>query len=154
MPSAWPRVWVGAFPLVRFGSVPPVPSYSSQACTARPSVEPPLACAAALAVLDVIESERLLEKVAFHSVPWISVLSQLARDFPQRISGVRGHGYMIGLQFTGDPSPYVAGFREAGLLAPMAGGNVVRLLPPLTASPEELAQSVEIVRSVLKRASV
>ena len=114
----------------------------------------PLACAAALAVLDVIESERLLEKVAFHSVPWISALSQLARDFPQRISGVRGHGYMIGLQFTGDPSPYVAGFREAGLLAPMAGGNVVRLLPPLTASPEELAQSVEIVRSVLKSASV
>ena len=114
----------------------------------------PLACAAALAVLDVIESERLLEKVAFHSVPWISALSQLARDFPQRISGVRGHGYMIGLQLTGDPSPYVAGFREAGLLAPMAGGNVVRLLPPLTASPEELAQSVEIVRSVLKSASV
>ncbi len=110
----------------------------------------PLACAAALAVLDVIESERLLEKVAFNSVPWITALNQLARDFPQRVSGVRGQGYLIGLQFTADPGPFVAGFREAGLLAPMAGGNVVRLLPPLTATPEELARSVEIIRSVLK----
>ncbi|HEY0965770.1 MAG TPA: aspartate aminotransferase family protein [Opitutaceae bacterium] len=110
----------------------------------------PLACAAALAVLDVIESERLLEKVAFNSVPWIAALGQLVRDFPNRISGVRGQGYLIGLQFTGDPSPYVAGFREAGLLAPMAGGNVVRLLPPLTATPEELARAVEIIRGVLK----
>lgn len=110
----------------------------------------PLACAAALAVLDVIESERLLEKVAFNSVPWIAALGQLARDFPNRISGVRGQGYLIGLQFTADPSPYVAGFREAGLLAPMAGGNVVRLLPPLTATPEELARAVEIIRNVLK----
>lgn len=110
----------------------------------------PLACAAALAVLDVIESERLLEKVAFNSVPWMAALNQLARDFPQRVSGVRGQGYLIGLQFTADPGPFVAGFREAGLLAPMAGGNVVRLLPPLTATPEELARSVEIIRSVLK----
>ncbi|GAB1490218.1 acetylornithine transaminase [Opitutaceae bacterium] len=110
----------------------------------------PLACAAALAVLDVIESERLLEKVTFNSVPWIAALGQLARDFPNRITGVRGQGYLVGLQFTGDPSPYVAGFRDAGLLAPMAGGNVVRLLPPLTATPEELARSVEIIRGVLK----
>lgn len=110
----------------------------------------PLACAAALAVLDVIESERLLEKVAFNSVPWMAALNQLARDFPHRVSGVRGQGYLIGLQFTADPGPFVAGFREAGLLAPMAGGNVVRLLPPLTATPEELARSVEIIRSVLK----
>ncbi len=110
----------------------------------------PLACAAALAVLDVIESERLLEKVTVNSVPWIAALGQLVRDFPDRISGVRGQGYLIGLQFTGDPSPYVAGFREAGLLAPMAGGNVVRLLPPLTATPEELARAVDIIRGVLK----
>lgn len=110
----------------------------------------PLACAAALAVLDVIDSEKLLEKVTLNSGPWIAALGELARDFPSRISGVRGQGYLIGLQFTADPSAYVAGFREAGLLAPMAGGNVVRLLPPLTASPDELAQSVEIIRRVLK----
>jgi len=39
--------------------------------------------------------------------------------------------------------------REAGLLVPTAGGNVIRLLPPLTATPEELAQATEILRKVL-----
>jgi len=109
----------------------------------------PLACAAALAVLDVIERERLLEKVTFNSVPWIAALQQLAKDFPEKLMGVRGRGYLIGLQFTADPAPILGALREAGLLVPMAGGNVLRLLPPLTATPEELSQSVEIIRSVL-----
>lgn len=113
----------------------------------------PLACAASLAVLDVIESEQLLEKVTLCSVPWIAALSKLADEFPARISGVRGHGYMVGLQFTSDPSAHVAACREAGLLVPLAGGNVVRLLPPLTATSEELARSVEIIRTVLKSSS-
>ena len=43
----------------------------------------------------------------------------------------------------------IAALRERGLLAPSAGGNVVRLLPPLNVSPDELAQSVGIFRAVL-----
>jgi len=39
--------------------------------------------------------------------------------------------------------------RERGLLAPSAGGNVVRLLPPLNATTQELAKSVQIFRDVL-----
>lgn len=109
----------------------------------------PLACAAALAVLDVIEREQLLARVTANSVAWHNDLHQLARDFPAQLTGVRGLGYLVGLQLAGDPAPYVADLREAGLLAPVAGGNVIRLLPPLTATPEELAQSVSILRSVL-----
>lgn len=108
----------------------------------------PLACAAALAVLDVIEKERLMEKVSLNSVTWIASLKELAKDFPAQLSGVRGQGYLVGLQLTSDPVPYIAALREAGLLAPVAGGNVIRLLPPLTATPEELAKSVQILRSV------
>ncbi len=109
----------------------------------------PLACAASLAVLDVIERERLLENVTLNSAPWIAELKTLAADFPTQVLGVRGLGYMVGLQLAGDPTPYVAALREAGLLAPPAGSNVVRLLPPLTATREELEQSVKIVRAVL-----
>ena len=112
----------------------------------------PLACAAALAVLDVIERERLMEKVAFNSVPWIASLKQLAKDFPKLVLGVRGAGYLVGLQLASDPAPTLAALREAGLLVPSAGGNVIRLLPPLTASPDELAQSVEILRAVFAKA--
>ena len=110
----------------------------------------PLACAAALAVLDVIERDGLLEEVRRNSGPWISALQQLATEFPSQVLGVRGQGYLVGVQLANDPAPYIAALREAGLLAPSAGGNVVRLLPPLNVSPDELARSVEILRGVLK----
>jgi acetylornithine/N-succinyldiaminopimelate aminotransferase len=109
----------------------------------------PLACAAALAVLDVLEREKLLAKVQAQSPAWMEMLRQLVQDFPGQVLGVRGLGYLVGVQLASDPAPYLAAMRERGLLAPSAGGNVVRLLPPLNASSEELARSVEIFRSVL-----
>jgi acetylornithine/succinyldiaminopimelate/putrescine aminotransferase len=65
------------------------------------------------------------------------------------VRGVRGLGYLVGVQLAGDPAPSIAALREAGLLAVGAGGNVVRLLPPLNVTPEELVRSVELFRSVL-----
>jgi acetylornithine/N-succinyldiaminopimelate aminotransferase len=108
----------------------------------------PLACAAALATLDIIAEEKLCEQVARQSGPWHEALRGLAVEFPAQLSGLRGVGYMVGLQLTGDPVPYVAALREAGLLAPLAGGNVIRLLPPLIASEAELAESVRVLREV------
>lgn len=109
----------------------------------------PLACAAALAVLDVIERENLVEKVRTHSVPWLAALQQLAVEFPKQVLGARGLGYLAGVQLTSDPAPFLTSLRERGLLAVSAGGNVVRLLPPLNVTPDELAKSVEIFRAVL-----
>jgi len=110
----------------------------------------PLACAAALAVLDVIERDNLLEKVRGQSGPWHDALRKLAADFPKQVLGIRGIGYLVGVQFTSDPTPYIAALRERGLLAPGAGANVVRLLPPLNATPDELAKSVMIFRGMLE----
>jgi acetylornithine aminotransferase/acetylornithine/N-succinyldiaminopimelate aminotransferase len=112
----------------------------------------PLACAAALATLDVIEQEKLLEKVLKQSVPWIAALHALAKEFPAQLLEVRGLGYHVGLQMPGDPVPTMAALREAGLLAVVAGNNVVRLMPPLIATADELARSVEILRQVLSAA--
>ncbi len=109
----------------------------------------PLACAAALAVLDVIEREGLLAHVTQASVGWHTALQALAKDFPAQVLGVRGRGFMVGVQLASDPAAYVAALREAGLLVPSAGGNVIRLLPPLNATVDELARSVAIIRSVL-----
>jgi len=109
----------------------------------------PLACAAALAVLDVIERDGLLEKVRTLGSPWHEELRRLATDFPRHVIGVRGLGFLVGVQLTGDPAPYLSGLRERGLLAPAAGGNVIRLLPPLNATADELAQSVRIFRELL-----
>ena len=76
-------------------------------------------------------------------------MRKLAVDFPKQVLGVRGQGYLVGVQLTSDPAPYLAALRERGLLAPSAGGNVVRLLPPLNVTTEELARSIEIFRAVL-----
>ena len=110
----------------------------------------PLACAAALAVLHVIDKEKLLDKVSANSGPWLKKLEKLAADFPQQLKAVRGRGYLIGLQMAGDPAPYQAALREAGLLAPGAGNNVIRLLPPLIATRAHLDRSAEIIRGVLQ----
>ena len=53
---------------------------------------------------------------------------------------------MSGLKFRDAPAPWLAKLREAGLLACAAGNNVIRLLPPLNASEEELDESVELLR--------
>lgn len=109
----------------------------------------PLACAAALAVLDVIERDNLMEKVRVQSGPWIAQLQSLATAYPQQVLGARGVGYLVGVQMASDPAPYVASARERGLLVPTAGNNVIRFLPPLNATAEELGRAVDIFRSVL-----
>ena len=109
----------------------------------------PLACAAALAVLDVIEREQLLNHVARSSVAWIEAVNRFAVDFPAQVKGMRGRGFMIGVQLTGETAPLVAALRERGLLTAAAGGNVIRMLPPLNATVEELTLSIEIFRAAL-----
>ena len=102
-----------------------------------------------LAVLDAIARDKLLEQVRTLSGPWIAALTKLAAEFPTQLTGVRGRGYLVGLQLASDPAPYVAAARERGLLVVSAGGNVIRVLPPLIATAAELARSVEILRAVL-----
>jgi acetylornithine aminotransferase/acetylornithine/N-succinyldiaminopimelate aminotransferase len=109
----------------------------------------PLACAAALAVLDVIEREGLLAHVSRASVPWIAELRRMAADYPKHVLEVRGLGFLVGVQMATDSAPYAAALRERGLLTALAGVNVIRLLPPLNATEAELARSVAIFREVL-----
>jgi len=109
----------------------------------------PLACAAALAVLNVMERENLLEKVRTNGAAWKIELEKLIQEFPAYVKAVTGRGYMIGLIVEGDLGPYTTALREAGLLAPTAGTSTIRLLPPLIATPEHLARATAIIRAML-----
>ncbi len=113
----------------------------------------PLACAAALAVLDTIDSENLLTRVKELSAPWIEQLNQL-KETHEIITDIRGRGFLIGIDFSEDPTPIQKKLEDRGLLTVRAGGNVLRLLPPLTVAESSLNESIEILSSVLNESTV
>lgn len=108
----------------------------------------PLACAAALAVLDVIERDDLIAKVATLGAAWKAELSRFITDFPAQVRAVTGRGYMLGIGLHSDPAPYVAALRDQGLLCPSAGGNTIRMLPPLIATKADLDRATAALRAV------
>lgn len=108
----------------------------------------PLAAAAANSVLDVIEAEGLLQKVSQQSIAWHQALHALAQKYPQQIKTVRGAGYMVGIALHCNNLKIASSAREQGLLIVPAGDNTIRLLPALTASAEQLAQSVQILHRI------
>lgn len=109
----------------------------------------PLACAAALAVLDCFDRDQLLEKVQRQSQTLWPRLEALVQEFPDLLSEVRGRGFMVGLVFKQDPAPLQAALRDAGLLVVAAGNQALRLLPPLVVTDAELDEALQILQRVL-----
>ena len=110
----------------------------------------PLASAAANATLDIIEEEKLIENVAANSPQWHAELEKLAEKYPELIAGIRGAGYMVGLALKpeGHNLKITAAAQEKGLLTVPAACNVIRLLPALIATPQQLSKSVAILDEV------
>lgn len=110
----------------------------------------PLASVAANATLDIIEEEKLIESVAAKSPHWHAELHKLAEKHPELIAGIRGAGYMVGLvlKAEGHNLKITAAAQEKGLLTVPAGCNVIRLLPALIATAQELSKSVAILDEV------
>lgn len=108
----------------------------------------PLACAAAEAVLDVIEQDNLIQRVADLSHQWIKDLEKLKIDSSGIIKEVRGRGFLIGLGIEGDHLDYARKLRKQGLLVAPAGGQTLRLIPPLIANKEDLDECTALLRKV------
>ncbi len=115
----------------------------------------PVACAAALAVLDVFENEHVLAQAERQAATTAATLQALARVHPQ-IGDVRGLGAMMAIEIVkpADLSPDMASAgkivdlaRSRGLLLLKSGTakNVIRLLPPLTTPLDELARGLDIL---------
>jgi acetylornithine aminotransferase/acetylornithine/N-succinyldiaminopimelate aminotransferase len=106
----------------------------------------PLACAAALAVLDTIEADNLLDRINTQSAAWRHELRAVVTKHRSKANEVRGIGYLTGIALNNIEAPAaVAALRDAGLLVVPAGGNVIRLLPPLNATMDELSESAAIL---------
>ncbi len=108
----------------------------------------PVAAAAALAVIDVIEEEDLLRRAVEVGALFREALQSFVDKYDQLLE-VRGKGLMIGLVVDGDPKAVVDALKEQGILALTAGGNVVRFLPPLVLKEEDLEEATDMISDAL-----
>ena len=106
-----------------------------------------LAMAAALETLHIMKEAGFLEGVRSKSDILLEQL-QLAFQNHPKISAVRGLGMMIGIETSASLSKIVEAARQKGLIILTAGENVIRLLPPLTISREEIQQGIAILKEV------
>ena len=116
----------------------------------------PLACAASLAVLGEIRDKKLIDNVREREQQIRDTIASW--DHPL-VTEVRGKGLLIGIGLAVDrmnipegklPSIHLSlELLKAGLLAPPAGPNTLRLLPPLNVSATEIDDALTIVRSTL-----
>jgi acetylornithine/N-succinyldiaminopimelate aminotransferase len=107
----------------------------------------PLICSVASVVLQKINQPDFLETVRAKGEYLRSSLIRLQQDVPA-IQQVRGQGLLVGLQVTLPAAQLVqTGYRH-GLLAIQAGGNVLRLIPPLIISNTEIDQLLEKLRVI------
>lgn len=116
----------------------------------------PLACAAALAVVETIRNERLAERATEMGAYFAKALMTLARRFPQ-VAEVRGKGLMIGLELrpsgcrSDAPARAVAAAcLEAGLLINAVSDTTLRFLPPLVVSKADIDEAVGILERVME----
>lgn len=114
----------------------------------------PVACAAALAVLDRLSSEGFVDAVARKGASLARGLRALARRHPGAVAEVRGVGLMLGVELRGPAAPVVEGLRARGVLATRAGERVLRLLPPLVVKPAEIREFLAALDSVLSGVAV
>lgn len=120
----------------------------------------PIACAAALAVMDTIVEDGLLERAAQVEKVATGHLSRVREQDP-RIAEIRGRGAMLAIELvdpaTGEPDADLTGrvaqqAREAGVITLTCGtwGNVIRLLPPLSISDDLLREGLEVLTDALR----
>ena len=108
----------------------------------------PLACAAALAVIDTIEQESLCSRARILGDRILSGFNESLTGNNQ-VKEIRGKGLMLAIELNEDAPNLVNDALEAGILINVAQGNVIRLLPPLTLTDEEADSIVESVSNLI-----
>ena len=110
----------------------------------------PLACAAALATIETIEADGLLERAGRLEARFRERFEGLRQRCPWVLE-VRARGVMIGLELAIDGAPFVAACLERRLLVNCTHGTVLRLLPALNLTDAELEEGCDILEDVLSQ---
>ncbi|MEO1767989.1 acetylornithine transaminase [Thiobacter aerophilum] len=109
----------------------------------------PLACAAGLTVLRVIEEEKLLDNVVRVGAYLRAGLTDALKDVPGVVE-VRGHGLMLGIELDRPCGEIVTRALEAGLLVNVTSERIVRLVPPLILREDEAQHLIDGLVPVIK----
>lgn len=112
----------------------------------------PLACAAALATIEAIEEEGIIEKAEEKGRFLRNLLQEQLGDHPA-FREVRGKGLMIGVEFDLETKPLVLDMLDRGVIANATSGNVLRLVPPLTISEASMRELVGVIKTSLEHIS-
>lgn len=109
----------------------------------------PIACAAGLAALQIYEDEQLIERSAAMGEVFLGQLQAAIGD-RLTVREIRGLGLMIAIELREKVGPYLKALMEDhGVIALPAGANVLRLLPPLIITEEEIEIGVKAIAAVL-----
>jgi acetylornithine/LysW-gamma-L-lysine aminotransferase len=106
----------------------------------------PLACAAAVAALHVIEEEELPRQA---QVKGAYLMDKLRQIKSHHIREVRGMGLMVGIEMKQKVAPYIKVLQEQNIIALNAGMTVIRLLPPLVITYQQIDHLVDVLSEVL-----
>ena len=106
----------------------------------------PLACAAATAAIDVLVGQELPRHAAEMGAYFVERLRAMASP---RVREIRGLGLMIGLELKEKAGPFAQALMQEGVLALLAGTTVLRFLPPLVITREQIDRVVDTLAHVL-----
>jgi len=102
----------------------------------------PLAMSVANAVLDVMLAPGFLDRVRQTGLLFKQRLAQIKDSYPSLIAEVRGEGLLVGLRATVPVAELVTALRDEKMITVPSGDNVVRLLPPLIVSEQEIGEAI------------
>lgn len=114
----------------------------------------PLACAAALAATEQLLEHGVMENAATVGEYFKNRLYEIAGLYPSLVREVRGLGLLLGMELTIEGKDIVARCQEKGLLINCANGNVLRFIPPLIITRDEVDRAMEILREVIDSVGV
>ena len=111
----------------------------------------PLAMSAGNAVMDVMFKKGFLKNVTKNGKYFFNELNKLREKYPKIIKEVRGKGLLVGLCLYKDQTNFIKKLLENKFLTVRAAENVVRLLPPLNVTKQEINLGLKIIDKVCKK---
>ncbi len=113
----------------------------------------PIALASAKATLQIIFNQQFLEEVNAKAATFKKQLIDMLESY-SIVKEVRAKGFMIGIECGEYQAQLITAMREKGLLVLGAGPHVIRLLPPLTVSSEELSEALTVIEQVFQELKI